>query len=68
MKLGFYLSKTKRTCPRKEFIKKLNVTQSTFWKIENGSDMKLTTAYSIMKATDGEVTIDDLFEGIGKKD
>lgn len=68
MRLDFYLSKIKKKCPRKEFIKKTNVSQCTFWKIENGGDMKLTTAYSIVEASNGEVTLEDLFEGITKKD
>lgn len=68
MKLEFYLAKIKRQCPRKSFLKNSNIKNSTLWKIQRGSDMKLTTAYKIVKTSNGEVTLDDLYQGIKEKD
>jgi predicted transcriptional regulator len=51
---------------RKHFLKKSGLTGKTLFDISRGSDVRLSTAFKIYKATDKKVTPYDLFDLLEK--
>jgi predicted transcriptional regulator len=47
-----------------EFARKIKITPKTLWRINNGEDMKMTTAVRISRETNGAVKLEDLADGI----
>lgn len=58
MKLDDYLYKHRLT--QEKFAKMVGISHRTFIRIRDGYDLKLTTAIKIVKATNGEVSYEDL--------
>jgi len=65
MELGDYLHFNK--LGKSDFASFINMPYGTFYRILNGKEISLRNAWIIVKATNGEVTYDDLLPSDMKK-
>lgn len=67
MKIWEYLRKNKKVQSKKEFADEIGISMKMLAAIQNGSDMRFSIGFKIVQASNGEVTFQDLYDGISEK-
>lgn len=68
LKEYFSVCSEKKRLSKRAFARKVNIELPTVERILNGSDIRLSVAHDIVKATEGLISYEDLYKNIKIKD